>query len=508
MAQHIYNTLTHKKEEFVPLKPGQVSMYVCGPTVYGLLHVGNFRGPIFFNLVRNWLEASGLKVEFAYNYTDVDDKIIDRAHRENVSAESIAEKYIAEFEKDFSALGLRPHTHNPKVTTTMEPIVALVDSLVRAEKAYVTPDGEVLYSVRGFQGYGKLSRKNIDDLESGARVEVDKKKRDPLDFALWKPAKPGEPSWKSPWCAGRPGWHIECSAMVQNIFGDTIDIHGGGSDLIFPHHENEIAQSEGASGKPFARVWMHNNMLTFGGGKMSKSQGNIMTARDFLEKYDAEILKFMQLAVHYRSLSDFSDAAVSTAIAGLGKIYSALALADKTIAAGGDAGKVSGGEATSGTRSEDALSASAPKATKAFEEALAKATTDVSAALNDDFNTPELFAALYALIKAFNTGIRAGMKVTPEVLATASKFTAWVRGQGALMAMFQQPAGEYLMNLDDRLLAEKSLSRAEVDALVLERTAVRAAKDFKRSDELRDALLAKGIAVSDTPQGAVWEVAK
>ncbi len=489
MSQQIYNTLTHKKEEFVPLKPGQVTMYVCGPTVYGLLHVGNFRGPVFFNLVRNWLEKNGLKVNFAFNYTDVDDKIIDRAKKDGVTADEIATKYIAEFEKDFSALGLRPHTSNPKVTDSMKPILAIVEELIKKEKAYVAADGEVLYSVRNFEGYGKLSRKNIDDLESGARVVIDKKKRDPLDFALWKPAKPGEPHWPSPWCDGRPGWHIECSAMVKSIFGDTIDIHGGGSDLIFPHHENEIAQSEGATAKPLAKVWMHNNMLTFGGGKMSKSLGNIMTVRDFLAKYDAEILKFMLLSVHYRSLSDFSEQAIGTAVAGLGKIYSALSLADKTIANG-------------------AGITAAPKATKAFEEVLAKATTDATAALNDDFNTPELFAALYAAIKAFNTGVRAGMKVSPEVLATAQKFKAWVHEQGELLAMFQQEASSYLTLLDDRLLAEKGLARAEVDKLVEERTAVRAAKDFKRSDELRDALLTKGIAVSDTPQGSIWEVAK
>lgn len=489
MAQHIYNTLTHKKEEFVPLTHGHVKMYVCGPTVYGLLHVGNFRGPIFFNLVRNWLEKNGLKVDFAYNYTDVDDKIIDKAKAEGVSALEISERYIAEFEKDFAAMGLRKHTYNPKVTETMQPIVSLVEDLVKKNKAYVATDGEVLYSVRDFEGYGKLSRKNIDDLESGARVVIDKKKRDPLDFALWKPAKPGEPHWPSPWCDGRPGWHIECSAMVKEIFGDTIDIHGGGSDLIFPHHENEIAQSEGATAKPFARVWMHNNMLTFGGGKMSKSQGNIMAARDFIAKYDAEILKFMLLTVHYRSLCDFSDAAVETAIAGLGKIYSALALADKTIAAGSGLGP-------------------APKATKAFEDVLTKATADVASALNDDFNTPELFAALYAVIKAFNTGVRAGMKVTPEVLTTAQKFKAWVLENGEMMALFQRRAADYLTSLDDRLLASKGLARADIDALVAERSAVRAAKDFKRSDELRDALLAKGIAVSDTAQGSVWEVAK
>ena len=471
------------------MTPGEVKMYVCGPTVYGLLHIGNFRGPIFFNVVRNWLEKSGYKVRFAYNYTDVDDKIINRANEEGTTSEAIATKYIEEFKKDFAALGLKPHTYNPTVTETMEPIVKMVDELIKRDRAYVANDGEVLYSVRSFDGYGKLSRKNIDDLQAGARVEVDKKKRDPMDFALWKPAKPGEPKWSSPWCDGRPGWHIECSAMAKNIFGDTIDIHGGGSDLIFPHHENEIAQSEGSSGQQFARYWMHNNMLTLGGGKMSKSQGNIMTARDFLEKYDAEILKFMMLSVHYRSLSDFSDSGLATAIAGLGRIYSSLALAEKLIQAG--AGVVA-----------------AAKGAKAFEEVLATADADVAKAMNDDFNTPELFAVIYAMIKAFNSSVRAGQKVTPEVLATAQRFTAWMHTQGEMLALFRESPAAYLLKLDDRLLAEKGLERAAIDAKLAERAAVRAAKDFKRSDEIRDELAALGIAVSDTPQGAVWEVAK
>lgn len=489
MSLHIYNTLSHKKEVFETVTPGEVKMYVCGPTVYGLLHIGNFRGPIFFNVVRNWLEKSGYKVLFAYNYTDVDDKIIERAKAENTTAEAIASQYIAEFQTDFKSLGLKPHTYNPTVTETMGPIVTMVEELIKREHAYVSADGEVLYSVRNFDGYGKLSRKNIDDLQAGARVEVDQKKRDPMDFALWKPAKPGEPKWKSPWCDGRPGWHIECSAMAKNIFGDTIDIHGGGSDLIFPHHENEIAQSEGSSGHTFAKFWMHNNMLTFGGGKMSKSQGNIMTARDFLAKYDAEILKFMMLSVHYRSLSDFSDSALATAIAGLGRVYSSLAMASKLIKAG-----------------EGVVAA--PKAAKLLEEVLATADKDVASALNDDINTPEMFAVIYAVLKAFNSSVRAGQKVTPEVLATAQKFTAWMQAQGEILALFREEPIQYLLKLDDRLLAEKGLERSSVDAKIEERAAVRAAKDFKRSDELRDELAAMGIAVSDTPTGAVWEVAK
>ncbi len=485
----IYNTLTRQKEEFVPLVAGEVKMYVCGPTVYGFLHVGNFRGPIFFNLVRNWLENNGYKVSFAYNYTDVDDKIIHRAQEENTTSSAISEKYIAEFEHDFKTLKLKAHTHNPKVTDNMGPIVDTIQTLVGNGSAYVAADGEVLYSVRGFAGYGKLSGKNLDDLQAGARVEVDKKKRDPMDFALWKPAKPGEPKWPSPWCEGRPGWHIECSAMVAQLFGASIDIHGGGSDLIFPHHENEIAQSEGATAKPFAKYWMHNNMLTFGDKKMSKSLGNIKSGREFLNEYNAEIFKFMILSVHYRSLSDFSQQGVDFAITGLARFYSALNLAAKTIEAARDL----------------STAAAAPQS---FAASVASADVAIANALNDDFNTPEMFAAMYTVVRQFNALIRLGQKPTPETLKVATDFKAWVLAQGELLSLFSESPGEYLRLLDDMLLKQKSLERAKIDQLVLERTQVRTEKNFKRSDELRDELVHLGIALQDTAAGTFWEVAK
>lgn len=487
MSLQIYNSLSQSKETFTPVTPGEVKMYVCGPTVYGFVHVGNMRGPVFFNLVRNWLEESGYKVKFALNFTDVDDKIIDRANKEGVSSEEISERFIAEYKKDYEILGLRAHTYNPKVTDTMDAIVEMVQDLINSEKAYVV-DGEVLYSVRSFPEYGKLSNRKIDDLQAGARVEVDKKKRDPMDFALWKPAKPGEPKWKAPWSEGRPGWHIECSAMIKKIFGDTIDIHGGGSDLIFPHHENEIAQSEGANGKPFVRYWMHNNMLTFGDKKMSKSLGNIKSAREFLTEYNAEIYKFMILSVHYRSLLDFSEQSVEAAIGGLAKFYSALNLADKTI------------EAASGVQP------SAP--VKAMAQALESASQAVVKALNDDFNTPEVMAALYGVLRAFNSSVRLGMKVTPEILASALAFKEWVLKQGRLMSLFQEKPSEYLRLLDDMLLFKKGLEREKIDELVRLRADARAQKDFKKSDEYRDQLAALGISVQDTPLGSSWEVAK
>ncbi len=485
MALQIYNTQTQRKETFEPLSSGEVKMYVCGPTVYDYLHVGNFRGAVFFNLVRNWLERSGYKVRFVYNFTDVDDKIIARAGADGVDAARVAETYIAEFKKDYAALNLRPHDSNPKVTEHMQSIIQLVEDLVNRDKAYVV-DGEVLYSVRSFGDYGKLSHKNVDDLQSGVRVEVGQKKRDPLDFALWKPAKPGEPKWDSPWGCGRPGWHIECSAMIRAILGDSIDIHGGGMDLIFPHHENEIAQSEGASGKPFVKYWMHNNMLTFGDRKMSKSLGNIRTARAFLEQYNGEILKYMMLQAHYRSLTDFSEKQVHNSISGLARVYSALALADEVLGAG-----VAPAESSAPMR-------------KAIEAAEAAFTS----ALDDDFNTPEALAAIYGAVRAFNAQVRHGQKATADTSAAARAFREWVRAKGELMALFLEPASEYLRLLDDMLLAQKGLERASVDRLVEERGRARAAKDFATSDELRKKLAEMGVALHDAPAGTHWEVAK
>lgn len=492
----VYNTATRTKEEFQTLEPGKVKMYVCGPTVYGLLHVGNFRGAVFFNLVRRWLIRAGYQVEFAYNYTDVDDKIIDRAKRENRPPEDVAEQYIAEFKKDFAALKLDPHSHNPRVTESMDSIREIVSKLVASGTAYVSDDGEVLYSVRKFNGYGKLSHRNLDDLQAGARVEVDRKKQDPMDFALWKPAKPGEPKWPSPWCEGRPGWHIECSAMVKSLFGDTIDIHGGGSDLIFPHHENEVAQSEGATGQPYAKYWLHNNMITFGDRKMSKSLGNIMTAREFLEKYDAEIMKYMLLSVHYRSLSDFSEQAIGFAVHGLARVYSALNLSVKWSAA------------WVASSAAAPVSAGNVRVPLAFQTALDQAERDLVEALNDDFNTPEMFAAIFSLVRAFNSINKTGLKVTAELAASAEKFREWVLNAGQLLSLFQEEPSAYLMKLDDRLLGEKGQSRESIEALVAERSAARAEKNFKRSDELRDQLVAMGIVIQDSPQGTTWEVAK
>lgn len=483
MSLKIYNSESKKLEEFVPVDPGQVKMYVCGPTVYNFLHVGNFRGVVFFNLVRNWLENQGYRVSYALNFTDVDDKIINRANEMGISPQELAEKYIAEYKKDFAALGLRPHDHNPKVTENMDEIISMVKTLMENKKAYEV-QGDVMYSIKSFDGYGKLSGRHPDELQAGARVDVDEKKQNPLDFALWKSAKPGEVSWNSPWGHGRPGWHIECSAMIHKIFGDQIDIHGGGSDLIFPHHENEIAQSEGCTGKHFVKYWMHTNMLNFGGQKMSKSLGNIVTMREFLESNSAELYKWMMLSVHYRTMSDFSDAALERSISGLARVYSALALA------------------------ESYLSPDVTSLDQGFEKIVTEAWNKIEAALNNDFGTPEAFATLFEVVRQFNNQVRRGMKANPAIQGKALSLQNFVKKFGAMMSLFQEPAHDFLIKLDDLLLKKMNIERKHVDALVAERAQARAAKDFAKSDELRGELTALGISVSDTPEGSFWEVTK
>ncbi len=483
MALKIHNSQSKQLEEFVPLDPKHVKMYVCGPTVYNYLHVGNFRGVVVFNLVRNWLEHLGYTVSYALNFTDLDDKIINRAHELNVAPGELSEKYIAEYKKDFASLGLRPHDFNPKVTESMNEITEMVGALIKNGKAYEA-HGDVLFSIESFKDYGKLSGRHIDELQAGARVEVDERKRNPLDFALWKAAKPGEVSWPSPWGPGRPGWHIECSAMIQKIYGEQIDIHGGGMDLIFPHHENEIAQSEGCTGKHFVKYWMHNNMLNFGGQKMSKSLGNIVTMREFLETNSAELYKWMILSVHYRTMSDFSDAAIDRAVSGLARVYSAMSLA------------------------ESYLTGEVKMADQVFQKITDDAWVKVEAALNDDIGTPDAFATLFEVVRQFNSQVRRGMKTNPAIQGKSVAFINFVHKFGALMSMFQESAHDFLTKLDDLLLKKMNIERSAVDIIVNERTQARLGKDFAKSDELRNKLNTMGIAVSDTTEGSFWEVAK
>ncbi len=485
MPLKIYNSLGREKQEFVPLEPGVVKLYVCGPTVYDLLHVGNFRGAIFFNLVRNWLTKSSYDVTFVYNYTDIDDKIINRAHEEGVDPLKLSEQYIEEFEKDFGQLGLVKHDHNPKCSDHIDDMVQFVEGLIERGHAYEV-EGSVFYAIDSFKEYGKLSGRNVDELEAGHRVDPDPRKKNALDFILWKPAKEGEPSWYSPWGQGRPGWHLECSAMNKCVHGDQIDIHGGGFDLTFPHHENEIAQSEGLTGKQFAKYWMHNNFINFGDEKMSKSLGNVVKARDFMTTYNPEILKYMMLAVHYRSPLNLSTGHIHQAMAALARIYGAIANADDIIA----------------------RSAVKPEEDSAFKGLLDEADQKIHVALDDDFNTPVMMAAIFDIVRSFNEGYKPGKKVSPILAYKADAFTQWIKSWGELGALFGEPALKFLKELDEILIKKKDIDVSEVEGLIQKRNEARANKDFQTADECRDQLLAMDILLQDTPTGTIWEVKK
>lgn len=490
----IYNTLTQQKEEFKSIDPDHVKIYLCGPTVYDLVHVGNMRGPIVFNYVVNYFKYKGKKVTFVYNYTDVDDRIIAKSVTEKISAIAVADRYIAEFEKDFAAIGLDTFKGdplvkriNPRVTETIPEIIELIEDIIKNGAAYVV-DGEVFCAIEKIKDYGKLSHKNIEELVAGARVQIGEKKKNPLDFSLWKPAKPGEISWPSPWGTGRPGWHIECSAMSKKYLGETFDIHGGGIDLIFPHHENEIAQSESGNHKHFANYWMHNNFINMGKDKMSKSLGNVFTARNFVEKYNGEILKFQFLSAHYRSPSDFTATVINHSISGLGRIYSALARADKNL--------------------QVCLAA----AIKPEIESLNAITKDfwkkVEAASEDDFNSPEVIAEVFNQVRQYNNFLKPNMKASQQLANNSLLLKTLVQGVGKLMGLFNHSATEFLAQLDDMLLKEKNLQREAIQKRVDYRMNARKQKDFKISDAIRDELIQLGIELRDSVESTEWEVKK
>ncbi len=482
----VYDTAERKKKEFTPINPPFVKMYCCGPTVYDYLHIGNFRGAVFYNFLKNWLEFLGYKVQFIYNFTDIDDKILNRSKEENVEPEVISEKYIKEFKQDFKSLKLKPHNTNPKATETVNEIIALIEKLIKLGKAYEV-DGDVFYSVSSFKNYGYLSGRNTEDLLAGARVGINKKKKDPLDFSLWKKSKPQENwSWDSPWGKGRPGWHIECTAMIHKFLDYEIDIHGGGSDLIFPHHENEIAQSEACFNKKYVRYWIHNNMIVTAGDKMSKSLGNIMSMREFLKKYPGEIFKYLILSTHYRSQVQFSQSTIDQSISSLARIYSNFLKAKNILKTPQKEKKIH----------------------KDFERVIKETEKEIREAFNDDFATPKAFASFFSVINQFSFLLKENSISFEEKSWCSEQLLSFFKKYGEMLSLFQEPAKEFLKNLDDYLLNQKGLSRNQVDEMVNKRSLARNNKDFKTSDKLRKDLENLGIEVRDTAQETFWEVKK
>ena len=469
----IYNTLSKRKEEFIPLEEGKVKMYVCGPTVYNLIHIGNARPMIVFDTVRRYMEHKGYEVNFVSNFTDVDDKIIKKAVEEGVDSSVISERYIEECKRDMEAMNVRPATTHPKATQEIDGMLEMIETLIRKGHAYAAQDGTVYFRTRSFQGYGKLSHKNLDDLQGGNRsllVTGEDQKEDPLDFVLWKPKKEGEPYWEAPWCDGRPGWHIECSVMSKKYLGDEIDIHAGGEDLVFPHHENEIAQSEAANERPFSRYWMHNAFLNIDNRKMSKSVGNFFTVRDIGKRYDLQVFRFFMLSAHYRSPLNFSAELMEAAANGYDRIVTSVSNLNyliRNVSGGEDGAEISG-------REEELLKEAEGFARK-FDEAM-----------EDDFNTADAIAAIFELVKFANTNA-----------SSAS-------GIGFLKALKDE-----IVTLSDicGLIVDKKeeILDSEIEALIDERQAARKEKNFKQADEIRNQLLERGIVLEDTREGVKWK---
>lgn len=483
MAQRLFNTLSNRKEELVPIEEGKIGMYVCGPTVYDMSHLGHARVYVAFDTIARWLEAAGYEVELVRNYTDVDDKIIRRAEELGQPAREVSERYIAEFQRDMEALNVRPAQVEPKVTEHMDEIVAMIARLVEMGAAYEAA-GDVYFAVRAFPGYGKLSRRNLDDLLSGARVEPGEKKRDPLDFALWKAAKPGEPAWESPWGKGRPGWHIECSAMSARYLGKTFDIHGGGKDLVFPHHENEIAQSEAAHHAPFARYWMHNGFVTIQAEKMAKSLGNFVTIRDLLGRYDGEALRYFLLSTHYRSPIDFSPEGIDAAQARLAYVYETLRRVEEKL----EGFEPRGGEVLF------------PEVAEAFWGRFREA-------MEDDFNTAAALAAVGEAFPVMNELIeRPKTKDRAKVRETLARLHEGVRRAGEVLGVFLQPPASWLLRHRERLCEQRGIDAAAVEAQIEARTRARAEKDWAEADRIRDELAKQGVEIMDSPKGTTWRV--
>jgi cysteinyl-tRNA synthetase len=469
MSLVLYNDLTRKKEPFVPLKEGHVGFYSCGPTVYDFFHIGNARPFIVFDVLRRYLEYSGYTVTFVQNFTDIEDKMINRANQEGITVAQLADRFIEEYFKDADALGVRRATHNPKATEHMPEIIALIEKLVEKGHAYET-DGDVFFDVSSFPSYGVLSKQSLEELQSGARVEINERKRHPLDFALWKTKKEGEPSWDSPWGEGRPGWHIECSAMSMKYLGETLDIHSGGTDLTFPHHENEVAQAEAATGKPFVRYWIHNGYLLIDKEKMSKSLGNFLTARAALEKFPAKVIRHFMLSAHYRSPINFSEESLTQsqgAVERLENCWSDLLYARKS--------KKTSAETTN---------------QEEHERFFLDLENRFVAAMDDDFNTAAALGVVFEAVKAVNTTLKEHQPLEESFLECAENFFRKIDSVMGILVLDSEAQDE---------------DAEEIERLIAERNDARKNRDFKKSDEIRDGLAARGVILEDTPDGTKWK---
>lgn len=462
----IYNTMTRKKEEFVPVDKNEVKMYSCGPTVYDYFHIGNARPFIVFDTMRRYLEYIGYNVKFVQNFTDIDDKMINRANKDGITVKELGERFISEYFEDAKALGIHEATIHPKATENIDAIIDIVKKLEDNGYAY-NVGGNVYFATKKFDEYGKLSKQPLEDLEAGARIDVGDEKRDPMDFALWKKQKEGEPAWESPWGMGRPGWHIECSAMANKYLGETIDIHSGGQDLIFPHHENEIAQSECANGKPFANYWMHNGYINIDGKKMSKSLGNFFTVRDIRKHYDSEVIRYFMLSSHYRNPINFSDVLMEQAKSSVERVYTCIERLEFLLK-------------NSEERELDTDE-------RAFKNKLDEYKVKFISAMDDDLNTADAIAAIFDIVYASNTELKDDKKNAAEAIKDA---LGLIRELGAILGLFNSNT-------------EKSLDE-EIGKLIEERQAARAEKDFARADAIRDKLKEMNIVLKDTPMGVQW----
>jgi cysteinyl-tRNA synthetase len=461
----IFNTMTRKKEEFIPLNEGEVKMYVCGPTVYNFFHIGNARTFVVFDSIRRYFEYRGYKVNFVQNFTDIDDKMIKRANEENTSVKELGDRFIEEYYKDADALNIERATVNPRATHYINQIIEFVKELIDLGYAYEI-NGDVYFNTKKFQDYGKLSKQNIEELQLGARIDVDERKKDPMDFAVWKSQKPGEPAWESPWGMGRPGWHIECSCMARDLLGETIDIHAGGSDLAFPHHENEIAQSEARTGKTFANYWMHSAFVNVNNQKMSKSLNNFFTAREILGKYDADVIRMFMLSGHYRTQINFSLDLLDSTKAALDRIYNSIANLENLL----DEVKVE-----KITESEEEYAKTLDSYREKYIEKM-----------DDDFNTADAISVIFDLVREINTNV--GSNSSKAIVEYSLNL---IRELGRPLGMLQN--------------SKKGNIEEEIEKLIEQRQQARKNKDWALSDKIRDDLKAQGIILEDTPQGVRWK---